>query len=434
MMERDLKYIWHPCSQMKDYEAFPPLIVAKARGSFIELSDGRKIIDAISSWWCKSLGHNHPRLKKAIKEQIKKFEHVILANTTNDIIVSLAEKLAALTPNLNKSFFASDGSSAIEIAMKMSLHARKIQGDDKRTLFVALENSYHGETIGAMSVSDLGLYNQAYSPLLFKTHFVRKIPYVNSMQDALWNNCESYWHAIESQLQLHADKTTAIIIEPIMQGVSGMKMYSQDFLQRLRTWTQKHNIHLIADEIMTGMARTGKMLACDHANITPDFICLGKGLTSGWIPLSVVLTHNNIYNLFYDDYASGKSFLHSHTYSGNALAAAVALETLNIMEEGNICAHVNEMHTVMRNNMLEIATNTGRLKNIRGLGGIIAADLVVELENERKGFEVYKKAMQIGALLRPLGNTIYWLPPLTINTQELMLLKDITERAILSCY
>jgi adenosylmethionine-8-amino-7-oxononanoate aminotransferase len=232
------------------------------------------------------------------------------------------------------------------------------------------------------------------------------------------------------QLEPLVDSTTAILIEPIVQGAGGMKIYSQDFLRRLRKWTQEHHIHLIADEIMTGIGRTGKMLACEHAAIEPDFICLAKGLTSGWLPLSAVLTSTEIYNLFYADYSAGKNFLHSHTQCGNALAVSVALETLNIMEEEKICTHVQMLEPMILKYMREIAETTGKLTNVRGIGAIVAADLMVKDQQRRIGFEIYQQAVKRGALLRPLGNTIYWLPPLNIEHNTLQDLKEITQAAI----
>jgi adenosylmethionine-8-amino-7-oxononanoate aminotransferase len=430
MIERNLRHIWHPCSQMKDYEIFKPLEIVGAKGSHFELRDGRKIIDAISSWWCKSLGHQHPRLKKALLEQLDKFEHVILANTTNETIVAFSEKLTQLCPSLNKVFYASDGSCAIEIAMKMSLHARKILGDNKRQLFVSLENGYHGETLGAMSVSDIGLYKHPYSSMLFKTHHLSRVPYVNSIEDPTWNNCEDNWAHIEKQLAAYSDTATAVVVEPILQGAGGMKLYSQDFLGRLRQWTEKHDVHLIADEIMTGIGRTGKMLACEHAAIEPDFICLSKGLTSGWLPLSAVLTRQSIFDIFYDDYASGKSFLHSHTFSGNVLAASVGLAVLTIMEEEKMIKRAQEIGSVMLNHMLDIADSTKKLTNVRGIGAVVAADLIDNDSHPRLGFEIFQEAVKLGAYLRPLGNTLYWLPPLTIDDEDLFRLKQVTEMAI----
>jgi len=430
LMARDHQHLWHPCSQMKDYETFKPLIVTGAHQSYLHLADGRKVIDAISSWWCKSLGHQHPRLKRALLAQMEKFEHVLLANTTNEIIVELSERLARLMPSLDKVMYASDGSCAVEIAMKMSLHARTIEGNPQRKLFIALENGYHGETLGTLSVSDVGLYRAPYESVLFDAKFISSLPYVSGMEEDLWQNCEAHWEKIVETLQPFSHSATAVILEPIVQGAAGMKIYSMDFLRRLRQWTKAHDIHLIADEIMTGMGRTGKMLACEHANIEPDFICLSKGLTAGWLPLSAVLTRSCIYDLFYDDYASGKSFLHSHTHSGNVLAASVALEVLKVMEEENMCERAVEVGKQMRHFMQDIALQTGKLTNIRGIGAMVAADLICDTQGRRMGYEVYQKAVELGALLRPIGNTLYWLPPLNVDEETLVDLREVTRKAV----
>jgi len=430
LIKADLQHVWHPCSQMKDYELFKPLIIKSAQGSYIELTNGHKIIDAISSWWCKSLGHNHPQLKKALLAQLEKFEHVILANTTHDTLVQLSIKLGALTNTLPKVFYASDGSCAIEIAMKMSLHARQIQGDHKRKKFIALANGYHGETLGALSISNLGLYNAPYQSVLLDTHFLTPMPYVTGRHDPLWSNCQEHWDILVKQLEPLAEQTTALVVEPILQGAGGMYVYSQDLLKRLRTWTQQHQIHLIADEIMTGLGRTGTLLACEHAQIEPDFLCLSKGLTSGWLPLSAVLTSDAIYAHFYDDYATGKAFLHSHTHSGNALAISVALAVFNVLKEEQICQKVQLLEPLLLKTMQQIAENTGKLTNIRGIGAAVAADLQVADPKQRVGFAVYQEAVKRGALLRPLGNTLYWLPPLNISQQTLAELSAITEQAI----
>jgi len=420
--------LFHPCSQMKDYETFPPLEIIGSHQSYLHLRDGRKVIDAISSWWCKSLGHQHPRLKRALQDQIEKFDHMILANTTNETIMTLSERLTSLSPSLNKVMYASDGSCAVEMAMKMSLHARLIEGNAKRKQFIALENGYHGETVGALSVSDMGIYREPYQDLLFDAHFISS-PYVNGVNDTLWHDSELHWQRIVKKLEPIADTVTAVILEPIVQGAAGMKIYSQDFLKRLRKWTEENDIHLIADEIMTGIGRTGKMLACEHAGIEPDFMCLSKGLTGGWLPLSAMLMRSSIYDLFYDDYASGKSFLHSHTHSGNVLAASVAIEVLKVIQEEDLCARANEIGKIMLSNMQAIETITQKLTNVRSIGAIVAADLIAE-PGRRYGYEVYQKATELGALLRPIGNTIYWLPPLNVEWGVIDELSDITERAI----
>jgi adenosylmethionine-8-amino-7-oxononanoate aminotransferase len=430
LLTKDLKHIWHPCAQMKDYETFKPVITKKAQGCYIELHDGKQIIDAIASWWCKSLGHNHPRLKNALIQQTEKFEHILLANTTNETIVKLSQMLSKLIPGMNKAFYASDGSCAVEIAMKMSVHSRVIDSEHKRNKFISLSNSYHGETLGTLSVSDVGIFREPYQNLLFDTHFIQNIPYVLDITDPLWKDCSSVWPKIEKSLNDHIEFATAVIVEPIVQGAGGMKIYSMDFLRRLRHWTESHNIHLIADEIMTGIGRTGKMLACNYANISPDFLCLAKGLTSGWMPFSAVLTNDEIYSKFYDDYKSGKAFLHSHTFSGHVLAAAIAVEVLNIFEEEQICDQSLNLGSIMLNGMHEIAANTGKLKNVRGIGAIVAADLITDNPQQRLGYEIYQKAMTLGAILKPLGNTIYWLPPLNMDLATFEQLKKITQEAI----
>lgn len=431
--QRDLQCNWHPCAQMKDYESFPPLVIEHAKGSHLTLTNGQKIIDAISSWWCKSLGHQHPVLKKALHEQLEKFEHVIFANTTNEVMIRFAEKVTAWMPSLAKVFYSGDGSCAVEIALKMSLHTRTIRGERARQKIIALRHGYHGETLGALSVSDIGLYRQPYQAWLFEPFFIMPV-YVSDPNDPKWQTIESEWPAIEQVLAPYAETTTALILEPLVQGAGGMRLYSPDFLARIRNWTQKHGIHLIADEIMTGIGRTGKRLACEHAGIEPDFLCLGKGLTSGWMPFSVILTTNDLYNTFYDDMESGKAFLHSHTYSGHVLGACVALATLEVMETEHLYTRAQALQGILRHLMQEIANKTGLLTQIRGLGAWVAADLIVPDSQQRWGYLVYQAAVRRGALLRPLGNTLYWLPPLTVSDQTLGELQEITLQALLEVF
>ncbi|WP_192482945.1 MULTISPECIES: adenosylmethionine--8-amino-7-oxononanoate transaminase [Cysteiniphilum] len=414
--------LWHPCSQMKDYETFSPLNITKAKGSFIYHND-KPIIDAISSWWCKSLGHSHPDLQKALTQQLGTLEHTILANTTNTTIEQLTQKLCQLT-RTDKALFASDGSCAVEIAMKMSIHARVIKGQTNKTHFAALQNGYHGETCATLSVSDLGLYKHAYQSLLFDCTFLQDIPYVTGINDPLWHDTQSAWQKSQMQLEAIKDKLNAVILEPLIQGAGGMLIYSKDYLARLAKWCKENDVYLIADEIMAGIGRTGKMLACEHADITPDFICLSKGITSGMLPLSICLTHDDIYALFYDDYATQKAFMHSHTHSGNTLASRVALETLTIFERERILNYVNNtLAPTMHNIMLEIAQSTQKLHNVRSLGGVVAADL--KTTEPRAGYKLYQRAIEKGALMRPLGNTIYWLPPLNTDIKTINRLGEI---------
>jgi len=432
LISRDLKHIWHPCSQMKDYEAFPPLEVVGAEGAYLELATGSKIIDAISSWWCKSLGHGHPRLKQALLWQLDRFEHVILANTTNQTIVELSERLALLAPPLDRVFYGGDGSTAVEIALKMCLQAQNLRGFPARTRFMALENGYHGESAAALGASQLGIYRDQYKELLPDVEFIRGIPYVCTQKDPLWEDCSEFWPSIKRQLNEKGNKLAGLILEPIVQGAGGMLIYSADLLRKIRKWTKANDVYLIADEIMTGFGRTGYALACEHAGIVPDFICLSKGLTSGWLSFSAVLTSTETYSLFYHDYERGKSFLHSNTFAGNALAAAVALEALKIYEEDNIYKRVRDNQEYLLNALQEVVKQTGCLNNVRGSGAVAAADLILpkKQKNKRVGYKIFQEAVKLGALLRPLGNTIYWFLPLNVDNRILDELSDITVKAI----
>lgn len=432
LIKKDLSHIWHPCSYMDDFKAHPPLVIKSAKGSFIKTNNGI-LIDGISSWWCKSLGHGHPKIITAIKNQLDKFEHVITANTTNKTIVDLAEKLEEIS-NKQHVFFASDGSSAVEIAMKLAMHSCKIKGYNKRTKFISLKNSYHGDTFAAMSVSDLDLYKKNYSDFGFNTKQINNIPYINFATDPSWNSCEQTWQSVLPELEKIKNETIAIIFEPIVQGAAGMLCYSADFLKRIAEFAKNNNIYLIADEIMTGMGRTGKWLASEHANISPDLICLSKGITSGSLPLSLVLIDNAIYETFDHFYKSDNAFLHSHTYGGNPLAISAALATITVMQEENINNMAENLGNYMRKQFSALMTSLdGKLTNMRSIGAMVAADLVHH-SKDRIGFKIAQEAQKTGALLRPIGNSIYWLPPLNIEHKTIDTLAEITHNAIIKIY
>lgn len=426
IIEQDLKHVWHPCSQMKSFEQNPPLIVHQAKGSYL-YTDRGPIIDAISSWWCKSLGHGHPKVIEAIQDQLLHFEHVITANTTTPHIVELARMLKSISGKQHV-FFASDGSSAVEIALKLALHATKLKGYHSRKRFISLKNSYHGETLGTLNVSDCSTYNAPFDLGLGHYH-LQSIPYVNTTHDPLWDNCEPVWHQTIQELESIKQDVCAVIVEPIVQGAAGMRCYSADFLKRLAIWAKANDIYLIADEIMTGLGRTGQWLASHHANIEPDLICLSKGLTSGSIPFSCVLIDAPIFDLFYDnDGSDAQSFLHSHTYSGNPLGVRAALATLTFMQEENINQHAQALGDLMRQYFFDIAVKTQKLDNVRSIGALVAADLPTGLE--KLAPKVHQEALARGALLRPIGRTIYWLPPLTTSTQTIEQLAEITLKSI----
>lgn len=431
LIARNLNHVWHPCSQMKDFEQYPPLVINSAKDCYLYTNEG-KLIDAISSWWCKSLGHGHPAVLGAIQEQMSKFEHVIGANTTHAALVELAEELAQITGKQHV-FFASDGSSAVEIAMKLAIHGAQIKGYKNRKDFIALKNGYHGETLATMSVSDLGIYKAPYESLSLTCHFIENIPYVSGVTDPLWTNSEACWSRVEHHLDSVSEHACAIILEPIIQGAGGMLLYSADFLKKLAAWAKKRDIFLIADEIMTGLGRTGEWLASHHAGIEPDMICLSKGLTSGSIPLSCVMIDNSIHDLFYDDYQSGNSFLHSHTYSGNPLAVCAALATVRTMKREEIITQSKALGKTMLEHLTSVAVNSNKLENVRGIGAVVAADLIYD-GHARLGKEIAQHALKYGALLRPIGNTLYWLPPLNTKIEIIGQLAEITLNSIEAAY
>jgi adenosylmethionine-8-amino-7-oxononanoate aminotransferase len=419
--------LWHPCTQMKDHESLAPLKVATANGIKLQLEDGREIFDVTSSWWCKNLGHGHPQLRAALKQQADQLEHCMLANATHQPVEQLSQALTKLLPSLTHINYAGDGACAVEMAMKMSVHARQILGQTHKIKFATLQGAYHGETLGALSVSDIDSFSKPYKSILMPCHVIESLPYVHSKEEALWNDATLYWERIKQQLDPIAHELTAILVEPILQAVNSMKLYSADILKRLRAWCNENDVHLIADEIMTGFGRTGKMFACEHADIEPDFLCLGKSMTGGWLPMSAVISTDAIYDLFYDEYETGKTFIHSHTYAGNPLAASVAVANLKVIQQERLVARAAHYEQKLIDAMTEIADITGAITNIRGIGMVVAADLVNSRNVQRYGYEIYKRGLQHGLLMRPLGNTIYWVLP--INIEECAI-RTITQAVI----
>jgi len=451
LIERDLAVLWHPCSQMRDYVDFPPLHVVAAKGCRLTLADGREVLDAISSWWCKSLGHGHPRLRAALAAQAERFEHVILANTTHEGIVRLCERLlnaanghgadtwGPAAPlerrpgHFGQVFFADNGSTAVEIALKMALQAQAQRDQGQRTRFAALANGYHGDTVGAMSVSDLGLYSAPYQPLLFNVLKVAGIPYRSGPHDHRWMDCGEEWQQIQPQLDALADTLAAIIYEPVLQAAGGMRLYSPMLLRHLRAWANEHGVYLIADEIAAGLFRLGPFLASHLASrgagcpdmCLPDFAVLSKGLTAGFLPLSAVLTTDAIYGLFYDDYLASRAFLHSNTYTGSALAVAVANAALDVFAEVDVTTEVSQSGNLLYAMLIDIARGRPYLRNVRGGLGMVAAADIRSPDGSprdhrcRTGYRVYRDAVRRGALLRPLGDTMYFFPPLDTSEADL---------------
>jgi len=412
LKELDLDYIWHPCTQMKDHEFLPLIPIQKAKGVYLYDFDGNSYIDAISSWWVNIFGHSNDFINSKVKEQLDTLEHVILAGFTHKPAIDLAKKLVEITPkNLEKVFFADNGSSAVEVALKMSYHYFRNNGKVK-DVFLSLTNSYHGETIGALSVGDVELYKDTYKPLLIK-NMQTPVPKEKTKEAT-----EVALEALEEILQKNSDSISAFILEPLIQGAGNMHMYSSDYLKGARELTKKYNVHMILDEIMTGFGRSGSMFACEQANIEPDFLCLSKGLTGGYLPLSVVLTTNDIYGAFYCDYSEHKAFLHSHSYTGNPLACSAALATLELFEKENTIEKNRELSKYM-GMWLKKLSKLDSVENCRQTGMVAALDIKGYKAEDRIGLKVYQYALSKGVLLRPLGNTIYFMPPFVITKEQL---------------
>lgn len=439
-VDRDLQVLWHPCSQMKDYaEAGLPLIPIKTgQGVWLEDFEGKRYLDAISSWWVNLFGHCNPRINSALQQQLETLEHVILGGFSHQPAIELAERLLALSPSgLDKCFYADNGSSAVEIALKMSFHYWRNQGHTTKTRFVSLENSYHGETLGALAVGDVGLYKDIYAPLLME---VITVPSPDCFKRDAGESWEDYsrrrFQDMEQVLAEQADSIAAVIVEPLVQCAGGMRMYHPVYLELLRQACDRYQVHLIADEIAVGFGRTGTLFACEQAAITPDFMCLSKGLTGGYLPLSAVLTRNQIYAAFYDDYQSLKGFLHSHSYTGNALACRAALASLDIFRDDEVITG-NQLLAQHMAKQAERFQAHPHIAEVRQTGMILALELVQDKARQiaypwqqRRGLQVYQYALSKGVMLRPLGNVIYFMPPYVISPEEIDLMMDVAWQGI----
>jgi len=428
MLERSLRAVWHPCTQMKHHETLPLVPISRAEGVWLYDLEGRRILDAIGSWWVNLLGHGNPRINAALRRQLDSLEHVMLAGFTHAPAVELSERLAKLAPRgLGHCFFASDGASAVEIALKMSYQYWKNAGRSAKTEFVTLSNSYHGETLGALSVTDIPLYRDTYAPLLRAS---AQVPSPDWRLAAPGETPREYARrcakALEEHFERHAPGTAALIVEPLVQCAGGMAMYDAEYLLRARELCDRFEVHLIADEIAVGFGRTGTLFACEQAGITPDFLCLSKGLTGGYLPLSVVLATDRVYGAFYDDKLE-RGFLHSHSYSGNPLACRAALAVLDILEEEKVLER-NRNTAAILNRRAQGLRSHRRVAHFRNTGMIWAFDL----KDARPGFarDFHRSALEAGVLLRPLGATVYWMPPYVIGEAEIGFLVDAVTRVL----
>ena len=437
-ISRDLAVVWHPCTQMKDHETLPLIPIRRGQGVWLEDYDGQRYLDAISSWWVNLFGHAQPRIQAAIRAQLDQLEHVLLAGFTHAPVIELSERLIQIAPpGLTRCFYADNGSAAVEIALKMSYHYWRNRGQPAKTRFITLSNSYHGETLGALAVGDVALYKQTYAPLLMQAITVPTPDAYQREPGESENECARRMFAhMEHALEQHAHEVCAVIVEPLVQCAGGMRMYPPLYLELLRRACDAHDVLLIADEIAVGFGRTGSLFACEQAAITPDFLCLSKGLTGGFLPLSAVLCGESVYGAFYDDYHKLSAFLHSHSYTGNPLACAAALATLQIFREEPVLDNNRELARIMGRAAAHLNEHP-HVAEVRQTGMILAIELVRHKMprvpfpwQERRGRRVYEYALREGVLLRPLGDVIYFMPPYVITPDEIALLVRVAAAAI----
>lgn len=440
---RDLAAVWHPCTQMREHpDTLPLLPIARGEGAWLVGYDGTRLLDAVSSWWTNLFGHGEPRIAAAIARQAQALEHVMLAGFGHAPAIELAEALLQAAPTepgrapLAKVFYADNGSSAIEVALKMAFHWFRNRGEPRRTRFVALQNGYHGETIGALSVGDIPLYRRTYAPLLLEALFAPSPDAYHARPgQSAAGHAEDAADALARLLDEHAGEVCALVLEPLVQCAGGMRMHDPVYLRRARELCDVHGVLLIADEIATGFGRTGTLFACEQAGIQPDLMCVSKGLTGGFLPLSAVLATQAIYDGFLDD-SRERAFLHSHSYTGNPLACAAALASLGIFASDDVLARNRATAARMR----ELAREVGALPHVadvRQTGMIVAFELTRDGnkatpfdQSQRIGLRAYRAALRHGVVLRPLGDVLYWMPPYCIDDAQLQLLHEATNAAI----
>ncbi len=438
LTERDLSVLWHPCTQMKDHETLPMIPIRRGEGVWLEDFDGKRYIDAISSWWVNIFGHANPRISNRVKQQLDELEHVILAGFSHEPIIELSERLVAMTPEgLDHCFYADNGSAAVEVSLKMSFHYWRNRGYKGKSKFVCLANSYHGETLGALAVGDVALYKETYAPLLME---VITAPSPDCYEAEEGESCEQValrqFEAMERILAEQHEEISAVIVEPLIQCAGNMRMYHPVYLRKLREACDRYGVHLIADEIAVGFGRTGTMFACEQAQITPDFMCLSKGITGGYLPLAVVMTTPDVYAAFYDDYENLNGFLHSHSYTGNPLACSAALATLDIFEQDNVI-EANQSLAAEMARVTEHLKDHPHIGDVRQTGMVLAMEMVKSKQDkaafpwqERRGLRVYRHALEQGVLLRPLGNVVYFMPPYVITPEQIGTLERVAEEGI----
>ena len=437
---KDLKYVWHPDTQHKQYEGenFKPILIERGDGIYVYDAEGNQYIDGVSSWWVNTLGHSVPRLNKILYEQANKIEHILLADFTHRPAIELAERLVKLAGEpFAKVFYSDDGSTAVEVAIKMAYQYWYQKGQPQKRYFVSMTDSYHGDTLGSVSVGGIDIYKKIFQPLVFNTLKV-SAPYCYRCPAGCQQgkcNIECLKEVVKL-FKEHHNEIAAMIVEPLVQGAAGMRMYPAEYLNRLRILCDEYDILLIDDEVAMAFGRTGKYFAFEHAGIKPDIFCVAKGITAGYVPLAATITTDKIYNAFYDDFDKVKTFYHGHSFTGNPIACAVAVETLKIMLEAKIVENLPLKAEIFKKNLQKFK-NLKHVGDIRHIGMIGAIELVKDRETkepypfeERIGHKVFLEALKMGAILRPIGNIIYFMPPLIITEAQIEMLTQIAYYAI----
>ena len=435
---RDLAHVWHPCTQMKDHEHLPMIPIRRGSGVWLEDFEGKRYLDAISSWWVNLFGHANPRINAAVREQLDRLEQVILAGFTHEPVIRLSEALTTIAPaGLTRCFYADNGSSAVEVAVKMSFHYWRNVGKSAKRRFITLSNSYHGETLGALAVGNVELYKDIYKPLLMDVITVPSPDCFERERGESWaeHSRRKFAH-MEAALAQHAHETAAVILEPLVQCAGSMRMYDPVYLALLRQACDRYDVHLIADEIAVGFGRTGTMFACEQAGIRPDMMCLSKGLTAGYLPLSAVVTTDAIYGAFYDEYVKLTAFLHSHSFTGNPLACSAALASLEIFRSDDVLGRNRTLAAHLGVKARELEAHP-HVAEVRQHGMIVAVELVRDKATrepyawqERRGLRIYRHALSRGVLLRPIGTVLYFMPPYVITTEEIDLMVAVAREGI----
>lgn len=417
---RSLRAVWHPCTQMKHHERLPLIPVARGAGLWLVDRDGRRYFDAISSWWVNLFGHANPDINAALKDQLDTLEHAMLAGCTHEPAIELAERLHVLTERtLGHAFFASDGASAVEIALKMSFHAWRNRGRANKQEFVCVANSYHGETIGALGVTDVALFKDAYDPLIRHAHVVASPDARGALAGETAADVAGRALADVRRLFVErGDRIAALIVEPLVQCAAGMAMHDPSYVRGLRALCDEFGVHLIADEIAVGCGRTGTFFACEQAGVWPDFLCLSKGISGGYLPLSLVLTRDDVFNAFYDDDTT-RGFLHSHSYTGNPLACRAAVATLDLFERDDVLAANTRKSATLRAALAPLDAHP-QVRHLRERGTLFAFDVALDGDAAR-GFSrrFFERALERELLLRPIGTTVYLMPPYVMSDDDI---------------